>query len=122
MDDGGVPIVVRAMACGALTVLEKPCNADELSKAIRSALDRGCKAHAECLHREEMRHRLDQLHPREWDAMRLIVEGQPNKTIAHHLGVSRRTVDRIRAEVYKKLGVESAVELARIAAAKSPRA
>ena len=46
--------------------------------------------------------------------MRLTVAGVPTKTIARQLGVCQRTAAQIRAEVFKKMGADSAVELARM--------
>jgi FixJ family two-component response regulator len=109
-----VPATVRLMRKGALTVLEKPYQADELAEAIRLAFevdDRGRETRAR--HRQAQRC-IGKLSPRERDAMELIVAGKPNRWIARHLGVSPRTVDRLRAAVFRKMEVETAVELARI--------
>ena len=64
-----------------------------------------------------LRLRLDSLNAREREALAKIVEGVPNKTIAHQLGLSHRTTNRIRATVFKKMGVVSAVDLARVVGA-----
>lgn len=60
--------------------------------------------------------RLGALDSRERQVMQMIVAGQPNKAIARRLDVGERTVDRIRSNVFRKLGVSSAVELARVVA------
>ena len=46
--------------------------------------------------------------------MELIIAGKPNKAISRELDFSQRTVDRVRAVVLQKMGVESAVALARV--------
>jgi FixJ family two-component response regulator len=111
---GSIPIAVRAMRNGALTVLEKPCDADELASAIRLAVGIKPSPPAARSNRAGLRFRFDSLHSRERDAMARIIDGVPNKTIARQLGVSHRTANRIRAAVFKKMGVTSAVDLARI--------
>lgn len=60
--------------------------------------------------------RVGALDSRERQVMQMIVAGLPNKAIARRLDVGERTVDRIRSNVFRKLGVTSAVELARVVA------
>ena len=111
---GSIPIAVRAMRNGALTVLEKPCNADELASAIHLAVNVTLNTPAARPNRAGLQLRFDSLHLREREAMARIIDGVPNKTIARHLGVSHRTANRIRAAIFKKMGVASAVDLARM--------
>jgi len=111
-----VPGVVRAMQQGAVTVLEKPCTVGRLLEGIRAALAQSAKNEAAGGARADVQARLDCLSERESLALEQIVAGSPNKTIARNLGVSRRTMDRIRASVFKKLGVSSAVQAARLVA------
>ena len=109
-----VPATVRSMRQGALTVLEKPYRADELAEAIRLAFemdDRRRETRARC---RQAQRSIDALSPREKHAMELIVAGKPNRLIANHLSVSPRTVDRLRAAIFRKMGVQTAVELAMI--------
>ncbi|RYI91007.1 MAG: hypothetical protein EON47_21350 [Acetobacteraceae bacterium] len=47
------------------------------------------------------------LSPREREVLVGLVAGKPNKTIAHELGISPRTVEVHRAHVMDKLGVRS---------------
>lgn len=61
------------------------------------------------------RSRLELLSQRERRAMTLIVAGKPTKAIAYDLHVSQRTAARIRAAVFKKMQVPSAVGLASLA-------
>ena len=109
-----VPATVRLMRNGALTVLEKPYRADELAEAIRVAIEMDCQQRAARAERRRLQERIDALPPRERQTMDLIVAGKPNKAIARQLDVSHRTVDRLRAAVLRKMGIDTAVELARI--------
>ena len=49
--------------------------------------------------------------------MAMIVNSLPNKVIARELGVCQRTAARIRADVFEKMGAESAVESAQMSVA-----
>jgi two-component system response regulator DctR len=41
-----------------------------------------------------------------------LIRGHYNKTIADHLGITPRTVEFHRANIFDKMGVSSAIELA----------
>jgi FixJ family two-component response regulator len=112
---GTVPVAVRAMQNGAITVLEKPCAAGELEKAIAVAIEINRQTQTNRSKQADLKARLEKLSPREREAMELIIAGQPNKSIARELGVSPRTVDRIRAAIFHKLDAASPMDLARMA-------
>jgi DNA-binding NarL/FixJ family response regulator len=57
----------------------------------------------------------DPLSPREVDVIKLIAEGHSGDEIADLLVISRKTVDRHRANILEKLGMRNRVELARYA-------
>ena len=59
--------------------------------------------------------RLAALSARERDVLALLVEGRPNKLIAHDLDLSPRTVEYYRANLMAKLGVKTLSEALRIA-------
>ena len=109
-----VRTTVRAMKNGALTVIEKPYQADELADSIQAAVKADRHAREEQARRAEVRRRISTLTPRERQTMELIMAGKPNKAISRELDFSQRTVDRVRAVVLQKMGVESAVALARV--------
>jgi FixJ family two-component response regulator len=46
--------------------------------------------------------------------MELLVTGKNNKTIAHELQISQKTVDFHRANVLEKMGADSVVKLVRL--------
>jgi len=111
---------VEAMRRGALTVLEKPCSREAIEKAIESGLEQARSAQKKQQLRTAVVRRFDALSERERQVVQLLLTGEPNKTLARMLNVSMRTVDRLKASVFEKMGVESAVELARIAADLEP--
>jgi two-component system, LuxR family, response regulator FixJ len=106
---------VRAMKAGAITLLEKPYDDEELWDAIRNALAEEAARGAETQHRRNIRERAARLTQAERVVMGLIVQGKANKTIARELNVSVRTVESRRHTVFAKMGVESVAELVRFA-------
>jgi DNA-binding NarL/FixJ family response regulator len=57
----------------------------------------------------------DPLTPREQEVVKLIAEGHTSEEIAGMLFISKKTVDRHRANVLEKLGMRNRVELTRYA-------
>jgi two-component system, LuxR family, response regulator FixJ len=106
---------VRAMKAGAVTLLEKPYNDDELWDAIRNALAQDAARRAESERYSEIQEHAVQLTPAEHTVMNLIVQGKPNKFIATKLNLSLRTVENRRHEVFVKMGVTSVAELVKLA-------
>jgi two-component system, LuxR family, response regulator FixJ len=106
---------VRAMKAGAVTLLEKPYDEEELWDAIRNALAQEAAGQAEAQRRGDIQQRAAALTPAERDVMNMIVQGKPNKVIAKQLNMSIRTIEGRRHEVFAKMGVESVAELVRLA-------
>jgi FixJ family two-component response regulator len=105
------PVTVRAMAAGAVTLLEKPYAEEELWDAIRKALARDGQRREDVQRQREIRLRVDQLTPGERAVMDLIVQGQPNKMIARKLGISVRAVENRRSAVFAKMQADSVADL-----------
>ncbi len=59
--------------------------------------------------------REDPLTPRELEVVKLIAESHTNEQIAERLVISRKTVERHRANILEKLGMRDRVELTRYA-------
>ena len=59
-----------------------------------------------------LRQALASLSPREREVLDQLILGHYNKNIADHLGITQRTVEFHRANIFEKMGVESAIELA----------
>jgi len=64
---------------------------------------------------ERRRSRLESFTTRELEVVQLIAEGNNNKQIARHLGVSIKTVESHRAAAMRKAGVRTAAEFVRFA-------
>lgn len=111
---GDIPLAVAAVKKGAFDFVEKPFNDNEL-------VDRVLQAMAFDASRQEMRAgqatvaaRLGMLTPREREVMERILAGKYNKVIADELNIAMRTVEVHRSRIFEKMGVRSAVELARL--------
>lgn len=110
-----VPLAVDAMKSGAVDFIEKPFADDVLLSAIRAALDRFKR---EVAHHEgglEVQARIETLTLREKQVLDGLLLGQPNKVIAHNLGLSARTVEVHRANVMTKMGATSLSKLVQMA-------
>ena len=106
-----VRAAARALEQGVFRVLKKPYRNDELARAIRDANEHDLARRKRKLYRVDFEHRLESLDGRERRTLDLILAGHPNKAIERRLGLSRRTVERVRASILEKMGFLSFVEL-----------
>jgi two-component system, chemotaxis family, CheB/CheR fusion protein len=111
---GDIAMAVQAMKVGAADFLEKPIRPEELLATIGRALDRARDSRKLSAWRKTAAERVARLTPRERSVMDLVVQGRPNKIIAHDLGISQRTVENHRAAVMKRTGVSSVPDLIRL--------
>lgn len=110
-----VGLAVRAMKAGAVDFIEKPYSENDLLRAVRAALERLSNARQVQIAADTAVSRIAVLTPRERDVLLSLVDGRPNKVIAHELGISPRTVEIHRANLMEKLGCRSLAEVVRIA-------
>jgi len=108
---------VRAMRNGALTLMEKPCDDDELWDAIRMGLATDLKNWVADKKRAEMQQRIDSLTSKERQVLDYIVAGDANKVVARKLDVSVRTIENHRHKIFQKMRADSLAELVRMALA-----
>ena len=112
---GDVPLAVEAMKAGVIDFIEKPFDDQVLLDAIGLAFNRRTEQPGSTPERKAAQARLDALSPREREVLGGVVAGKPNKTIAHELGISPRTVEVYRANLMTKMGAASLSELVRMA-------
>ena len=111
------PTTVRAMRNGAVTLMEKPCDDDELWDAIRLGLAVDQETCAAELKASKIRQRLETLTPKEREVLEHVVAGDANKVVARKLDVSVRTVENHRQKIFQKMEAASLAELVRMALA-----
>ena len=114
---GDVPLAVAAMKQGAITFFEKPFDGGALLASIRAALTRGDNEHRAEPETQMIRARFATLSKRENDVLAGLLKGLQNKTIAHELGLSMRTIEFHRANLMKKTQATNLAELVKMALA-----
>ena len=102
------------LAEGGITLLKRPYSRQDLLTAISGALERDARLRKLRASARDAERRVLQLTDRERSVARMIYDSLPNKVIASELKMSQRTVENVRARIFEKLGVESAVGLARV--------
>jgi two-component system response regulator DctR len=92
----------------AFDLFTKPIDQVKLMNRVEEALE------ASQIEAAKAKLRITPLTAREKEVLNLIVSGEMNKVIGEKLGISRRTVEIHRANIFHKMKVKNAVELARI--------
>jgi two-component system, LuxR family, response regulator DctR len=111
---GDVEMAVLALKKGAFDFVQKPFNDNRLVDRVIEAIAVSQTRIKSAAHARALQTRLDRLSAREHEVLGRIVQGKLNKLIAAELGISTRTVEVHRANVFEKMQVRSAVELARL--------
>lgn len=111
---GDVPLAVATLKKGAFDFFEKPFNDNDLPTRVQEAmaLDAGQRAANATV--DSVNTRLSTLTNRERQIMELVLLGKFNKVIADELNISMRTVEVHRANLFDKMAVKTAVELANL--------
>ena len=110
---GTVEMCRRAFKSGAAEFLEKPVDDQQLLDALQKAVAQHVRTRERDRADRDARERFAQLSEREREVLGLIVAGLTNKEIGRALGVSPRTVETHRANVFSKLDAESLAQLIR---------
>lgn len=111
---GNVDSCRRAFKSGALDFLRKPIDDDELIGVVQQAIRCHMQSRGSNDAKQERAARIATLSTREREVLDGIVRGLSNKEIARDLGgLSPRTVETYRANVFDKLEASSVVELVR---------
>lgn len=108
---GDIEMAVRAVLNGACDFMPKPIDEEKLLASIDRAVDRCAEIYRRRADLKNSEDRWNQLTAREKEVARLLARGLPNKQIAAELGITNRTAQVHRANIYVKLGVRSAAEI-----------
>jgi two-component system response regulator FixJ len=111
-----VSLAIKAMRHGVLDMLEKPFSNAALVNAIQETFSRWNEGQPGP-NVDAINGRLRTLTSREREVLSRLLNGLPNKIIAHELGVSTRTVETHRATIMSKMNAESLAELVRMSLA-----
>ena len=107
---GDIPIAVEAIKLGAKDFLEKPFR----EAALLKILEREFRLLETLIESTSTRQKaamlMARLTPREREVLNRVVQGRPNKAIAHEFGLSIRTIEMHRANAMKKLGCDCLAE------------
>ena len=109
---GDVSMAVAAVKNGAWDFLEKPFQNNLLVDKVEAARQAAVTLHTESQDRLQLQQALAALSAREREVLTELLQGHYNKNIADHLGITPRTVEFHRANIFEKMGVSSAIELA----------
>ena len=109
---GDVSMAVAAVKNGAWDFLEKPFQNNVLVDKVEQALVVASVLSEEARQAHRLKQALTSLSPREREVLDELIKGHYNKTTAQHLGITQRTVEFHRANIFKKMEVTSAIELA----------
>lgn len=109
---GDVSMAVTAVKNGAWDFLEKPFQNNVLVDKVEQALLAAQVLVDATAEQQRLRLALVNLSPRELEVLDELILGHYNKIIAEHLGVTPRTIEFHRANIFEKLAVDSAIELA----------
>lgn len=112
---GDVASAVGAMEAGAWAFLQKPIEPVALLQRVRQVLDAHQRDRRAQVERAGAQGLFATLTPRQREVMKLVVAGLTTKDIAAQLGLSDRTAEAHRHQVFRRMGVESLAELVTLA-------
>ena len=109
-----MPLAVATLKKGAFDFFEKPFNDNELVTRIEEAMAVDANQRITNATVDSVKARISTLTTRERQIMELVLAGKFNKVIADQLNISMRTVEVHRANIFDKMQVKTAVELANL--------
>ena len=110
---GDVGTAVQAMKAGAEDFLEKPLKAQLFLDAVQKALAKSNAHISPKSGNQDIQGLMTRLTPREREVLELIMAGMSNKEMARKIGVSPRTIEVHRANLYSKMRADSLADLVR---------
>jgi two-component system, LuxR family, response regulator DctR len=111
---GDLSMAVNLIKSGAFDYLTKPFDPMGMIEKVQQALALSQeRMRTQNFKREHLR-KMQSLSPHEWEVFTHIMQSQSNREIAEHLEKSVRTIESHRANILKKMGTSSALELAKL--------
>ncbi len=118
---GDVPMAVETIKRGAFNFIEKPFRSQVLLDSIQRAVKEDELNRDREEEKVQLDRKLDTLTGREKEILTHLLTGKNNKIIANDLNISPKTVDYHRANILRKMHVDSLIELTRMFLSPSPR-
>ncbi len=109
-----VPMAVRALKGGASDFLEKPFSDEVLIERVKDAITADQTNHEANLQRAAAADLISRLSVRQRQVMDHVVQGKQNKLIADILGIREKTVEVHRAQLMRRLNVDTLAALVRL--------
>lgn len=110
---GDIPMAMQAVHRGAMDFLVKPAASEVLLAAVEKAVKKNLADIAAEAGQVDLAQKAALLTERELEVARLVAQGLLNKQIADRLSISLPTVKLHRGNAARKLGVRSAVAMAK---------
>lgn len=107
--------VVETIRCGAMSYLSWPCTKGQLSQVLSSVRESCNVLLREKAARERAFFLLKTLTPKETEVLEEIATGASSREISKVLGISHRTVEVHRSNIFAKLKVPNAIAAVRMA-------
>ena len=111
---GDVQMAVNAMRENAFDFIEKPFNNQHLIDRVQKALELSEMSYKQKNANLSLSQKYNNLSSREKDVFKLIVSGETNKSMAHSLNISIKTVEVHRSRVMTKLNASGLAELIKV--------
>jgi two-component system response regulator FixJ len=108
-----IAITVEAMKAGALDLIQKPVDNDELIDKVHAAFAKAEHFRTLASERQAVEPKIKSLTPRETQVLDLMVAGELNRKIAADLGISTKTLDIHRANIMRKMQTKTIADLVR---------
>ena len=102
------------MQAGAVDLLEKPVNANDLFSAVERAAVLDRKTRSEAAGRKAIWERYDRLSKREREVLSFVIAGFLNKQMAYRLGIVEKTIKVHRSRMLLKMGAHTVADLVRM--------
>lgn len=108
---GDIEMAIDCVQKGAFNFLVKPPVPEKLLELVEEAVKKNRQDRRQAQYVAQLQAQFETLTPAERRVAVMIAKGLSNKVVAETLGVSERTVQTQRANVYAKLECENAVEV-----------